>query len=236
MAQGEETGIDIVPRIIEQRFVIVSIQNFLDRGFEGVGEEEILVITLDLINLFSQPKFLQMLTEHVKDIVDERPIRIFTNSAGMIGGASIVLAALLWSRSTCTFKPLDTIHRMKILISFTTWILSSSCKLLNISRAHDPWSWICKTTDIFSSHQLLVDTVVTKSTPTNKLSGRLALAGVAVSIGNVFSVRLLRARPDAEIDAETKDQVGDLVALLWDDQVFCLYCGLSNTYGIKDMR
>ena len=38
---------------------------------------------------------------------------------------------------------------------------------------------------------------------------------------------------DAEIYAEGRDQFGDLLALLRDDQVSRLYC---NAYGIKDMR
>ena len=75
LAQGEEVGLDIVPRIIEriieERFVIVNIQNFLVRGFTDVGEEHILVITLVLINLFNRPKFFQMLTKRIKDIADE---------------------------------------------------------------------------------------------------------------------------------------------------------------------
>ena len=104
-----------------------------------------------------------MLTERIKDIADE-------NTCSLTGSASIVLAALLWSRSSCTSEPSDTIHRTKIPISFTMRILSSSCRFSNRSRAHDPWSWICKTIDISSSHQSSVDTTTAKSTPTIKLS------------------------------------------------------------------
>ena len=93
-------------------------------------------------------------------------VRIFTSSGGITGGASIVLAALLWSSLPCTFEPSNTIHRIEFPISFTMQISSSSSKLSNGLQAQDPWSWICRTTDIFSNHQLSA----TQLSPTSKLS------------------------------------------------------------------
>ena len=96
LAQDEEVGLNIVPRVIEKRFLIVSIQNFLEWGFADVGEVQILMITLDFSIRSTNQNFSKCWRNGSTTSLMKAPIHIFTNLVGMIGGASIVQVAMLW--------------------------------------------------------------------------------------------------------------------------------------------